>query len=258
MSIDNLSIKQKEELSDDLYNMMINLNRFLLEDKPHIQKYYKMRRLHGEVVDSMMDYIYSGKYNVIEKINEMSPYIDKEVYNSYDNLSYRLDLRDENDVNIIAELCIYKNHKELKSLTEEYIEKRKFRKEDKIKMLGAMNNSYVGLFKATKIDKDNAYVYYEDVFTKKKFKVIDIAYSSTSIIDDNHPLYRYDRIITIDGISFGTGIHCPLNPDNNDFKKFMKKHEYNKFSDYYRCLRLYTISKKDGTIRVNYNHDFRK
>ena len=37
-----------------------------------------------------------------------------------------------------------------------------------------MKNSYVGLFKIIKVDREEIYVYYQDVFTNKKFKIIDI------------------------------------------------------------------------------------
>jgi len=59
-------------------------------------------------------------------------------------------------------------------------------------------NSYVGLFKIIKVDREERYVYYQDVFTNKKFKIIDISMSSTLAIDNklkvthNHT-YGYNR-----------------------------------------------------------------
>lgn len=42
-----------------------------------------------------------------------------------------------------------------------------------------MKNSYVGLFKVVSADRENGYVTYQDVFAKKRFKVIDVSMSST-------------------------------------------------------------------------------
>lgn len=124
------------------------------------------------------------------------------------------------------------------------MEKNKLRNEDKVKMLNAMNNSYVSLFKIVGVDMDEAYVIYEDVFTKKRYKIIDIAMSGSVIIDKKRPIYYYNRIITIDGISYGTGIHCIMTGDNKELINFIKKHDYKKSPDFYRCLMLYDISKK--------------
>lgn len=86
--------------------------------------------------------------------------------------------------------------------------------EEKVKMLNSMKNSYVGLFKIIKTDSDNGYVTYQDVFTNKKYKIIDIAMSSTLTIDKNNTIYMYNRIITYDNISFATGIHCMMDSSN--------------------------------------------
>ena len=90
---------------------------------------------------------------------------------------------------VLTELFIYKNYPTLVSVTEVYLQKHKFRKEEKIKMLNSMMNSYASLFKIVDIDSKNGYVIYEDVFTKQKFKIIDIAMSSTLTINSNNPTY---------------------------------------------------------------------
>ncbi len=56
-------------------------------------------------------------------------------------------------------------------------------------MLKAIKNSYVSLFKVVKVDKDNGYVYYEDVFTKRKYRIIDVAMSSTVKVSKKREIY---------------------------------------------------------------------
>ena len=202
----------------------------------------------------MASYIFDGKYDFGKYISELNK--DREV-SSFENLK-GFDLSSDNpdDVSIIIELFVYKNLKEVPSVTEIYLEKNKFKNADKVKLLKAMNESYVGLFKVTDIDFDNAYVTYEDVFTHKKFKVIDISMSAFSKVDDDNPIYMYNRVITVDGISFGTGIHCNLSYKSKEFRKFLKEHDYKNSTDFFRCLTLYEISKKTKDKRVRYNNKF--
>lgn len=121
-------------------------------------------------------------------------------------------------------------------------EKHKFRNAEKIKMLDAMNNSVVGLFKVINIDFENCYVTYEDVFTLKTYKIIDITFSTIyKNLYKEKDLYVYNRLISYEGITFGTGMHIKINSDDNKFKNFLKKHNYNKYSDLYRCLYLYYL-----------------
>lgn len=88
----------------------------------------------------------------------------------------------------------------------------------KKKMLNSMKNSYVGLFKVVATDRNDDYITYEDVFTKKRFKVFDIAMSSTLKVDKKRMIYVYNRIIT----SFGTGIHCMMTSKHKLLKEFIK------------------------------------
>lgn len=143
------------------------------------------------------------------------------------------------------------------SVTEIYLNKNKFRNEEKLKILKAMNSSYVGLFKVIDVDRNDGYVTYKDVFTKKTFKIIDVAMSSTLTIDPKKPVYIYNRIITIDGISFGTGIHCMMTWKNEYLKKFINTHKYYKCSNFSRCIMIYEISKKEENLVVHYNNVYK-
>lgn len=236
----------------ELSTMLINLNKFQLNSKEHIKKYNKLRKLHSEIIDSMKNYIIDGKYNINERYNSICNDIDKEI----PELDFNLNSNDVDDITILADLFMYKNHCKLMSITEIYLQKNKFRNQEKIKMLNSMKNSYVGLFKVVATDRNDGYITYEDVFTKKRVKVIDIAMSSTLKVDKKRMVYVYNRIITFDDISFGTGIHCMMTSDHKLLKEFIKNHKYKNYSDFSRCLLLYDLSKKENNLTVNYNNQY--
>lgn len=236
----------------EISNMLINLNKFQLNSKKHIKKYNKLRKLHSEIIDSMENYIIDGKYN----INDYYSFIYNDINKEIPELDFILDSNDIDDRTIINDLFMYKNHSKLMSITEIYLKKHKFRNEEKIKMLNSMKNSYVGLFKVVATDRNDGYVTYEDVFTKKRFKVIDIAMSSTLKVDKKRMIYVYNRIITFDNISFGTGIHCMMTSEHKLLKEFIKKHKYKNCSDFSRCLLLYGLSKKENDLKVSHNNQY--
>lgn len=108
-------------------------------------------------------------------------------------------------------------------------------------MLEAMNNSYVSLFKVIDVDGTNGYVIYEDVFTKKHYKIIDK--SMSILFDMKSDLYIYNRIINYDGIYFGTGIKCQC-IENKKILDYINMHKYKDTSDFLRCLEVYNICRK--------------
>ena len=135
-----------KEFSDNLVEGLVNLRRYIIKDKPHIKKYEKIRKIHQEIVDSIDDYL-CEQINNGTKSREMAICLD----NSGLDIPVDLDSENIDDKSILSEIFVYKVYPSLKSITEEYIEKHKFRNADKIKMLDAMNNSVVGLFKVINI-----------------------------------------------------------------------------------------------------------
>lgn len=232
--------------------MLVNLNRRLLNRKKHIKKYNKLRKLHSEILDSMDDFISSDKCN-IKKYLEI---ILKDFRVETNGVELNLNSLDVDDKTILVELLVYKNHEKVPSVTEIFLEKKKFRNEEKLKMLDSMKNSYASLFRLVDVNREEGYVIYEDVFTYKRFKVIDIAMSSTLRMDTKRFVYMYNRIITYDDISFGTGIHCTMTSQNNGLKRFLKKYKNKKISNIAKCLMLYIISKKENKLVVTHNESF--
>ena len=233
---------------EQINHLFIRLNRLKLDREPHIKKYNKIRRLHSDIIDSMQNYLFT-KYNVEKENLKIAKEIGKEI----NGFCLNLNSSDEDDITIITELYVYKNHPDLKSITEVYLETNKLRSKEKVEMLKSMNNSFASLFKVIDANPESGYVTYEDVFTKKNYQVIDIAMSST-FRNPDYDLYVYNRLITYDNITFGTGIHTMTTSNNKELLKFIKHHKFNKCSPLARCLMLYDLSKKDNTINATYHH----
>lgn len=107
-----------------------------------------------------------------------------------------------------------------------------------------MNNSYVSLFKIVERNLSEDTITYEDVYTGKRYKIIDIAMSTTIQIDKDNPKYIYNQIITYEDISFGTGITCLLDSSNKYFRRYLKEKKKNKnYNNFTKCLILYNIKK---------------
>lgn len=242
----------KNKTPKELSNFLVNINRYQLNRQAHIKKYNKLRKLHGEILDHMINYIQSDKYPSYEYHDKIADDIERET----NGLEYCLKPTDDDDLTIITELFVYKNHKKLPPLTDVYLEKKIFRSKEKVELLNAMKNSYVGLFKVVGAEREKGYVIYQDVFTNRRFKIIDIAMSSTLATDKRKCYYMYNRIITVGDISFGAGIHCMMTWENKALKQFIKKHKYNRCSDFSRCIMLYEISKQEKDLKITYNHQY--
>ena len=231
-------------------DLFVNLHRLTLQNKPHIKKYNKLRKLHGEILDNMDDYLASGKLNTPYEFECSAKDISKET----GQLDFFLDSSNPDDKTILIELFAYRNHPNITPLTEIYLKKNKFRNADKVKMLKSMNDSYASLFKVVDSDYENGYITYEDVFTKKKFKVVDISLSTT--FRKGYHVYMYNRIITCDGISFGTGMHIMMSDENKSLQEYLKKGKYKDCSGFAKCIMLYDISKKEKKIKTSYNERY--
>ncbi len=237
----------------DALMMRVRLNQILLRKKQHIKEYYKVRKFHSDIIDHMIQYVEDGNYDLETKLEVVTESILKEI--NGDRSKIKFDIYDEDDMNIFYELLCYKNHPKLTSITEEYIAKKKFRAPDKIKMLEAMNQSYVSLFKIIDVDSDNGYITLEDVFTKKTFKVIDVALSSSS--NTKNKFYIYNRIITYNNITFGTGIHIMFKITNKEVNNYIKNHKKKSQTSMARCLDFYNITKNHKDVAITPNHNYR-
>ncbi len=237
-------------------NLIATLNRRKLQELPHIKEYNKLRYLHGDIVDSMIDYIKAGKYDFQKELKKASENFKLKQIKCLQSLE--LDLNNDDDMSIFMELFVYPNIPSLKSVTDIYLEKHRYCDKEKVALLEAMKNSYVSLFKVVDADREKGYVYYEDVFTKEKFRVVDIAMSSTFSAKSKEKLYLYNRIITIDkDMAFCAGIHCPMTSNNKKLMKYIENHQKRPANSIMTCMELYRISKcSDNGIEITYNNSY--
>lgn len=228
--------------SEERIEGLIEFNKMRLNRKKHIKKYNSFRKLHSEIINHMDTYLESEKHKEELKVTSLSDTIAKVGYTK----DVFLDLNDYYDYYVALELFLYKNHKDIPSITEIYLKKNKFRAKEKIDFLNAMNDSFASLFEVIATDSEDGYVYYKDLFTDKEYKIIDTTMSIVFTPDKYKPKYIYARIITIDGISFATN-HIMLDSNNKKVKEIVKKYMYKDSDGFTRCLQLYEISKEGKT-----------
>ncbi len=240
-----------EEGMETMYNMLANMRDFLLKDKPHIKEYKKIRKLHSEIIDNMQQYYEEGNFKQEFDLGEVK---DKIETKNIKLLSTDFDTSTQLGMTALLNIIIYKNSSTANCLTEEYLRKNKFRKPEKVEFLRAMLNSEAGLFEITKTDKENAQVKMKNVLSGKEYLVTDIALSGNK---NNDKFYWYNRIITYNGISFGTGVGIIFEKNDKFIINWINenKKNYNEKEEMVRFLTLYNeYQKNDRGIKLRVNN----
>lgn len=232
-------------LSEDFNNQEFllefinNLRKFTLDRKSHIKEYYKIRKLHSDIVNTMVLYHESDKF----KLKIDNNYI-KSNENSIKNIetlhftqtNFNLETREGTQG--LYDLLIYKASPNMNCITEDFINSHRYRKPEKIEFLNSMLDSKLGLFEITKTDLDNGYVFFKDVFTDMEYKIVDIALSGSPKHDD---FYIYTRLIKYHDIIFSTGLNLVFNKKDSFIKNHINDHKknYNYDSEFRRFTQLY-------------------
>lgn len=212
-----------------------------LDEKPKIKKYKKIRELHREVITEMFNYLISDDFDDQKFFQQL---VDK-VNSEYPNFPFYLDPNDNDDLSIVNEVAFYKVHKDIESLTEYFIKNKLFDKKELNDFLESMKNSYVSLFQIIKTDINTGIVTYEDIFTKKHVRIIDVARCKQEVLRQAPPnYYFYNRIITYDGVTFGTGMHCSFEMITPELYKIISDKKFKDYSDLTHCLLLYNLYRK--------------
>ena len=241
-----------------LLNMFNNLRRFDLDRKPHIQEYYKIRKMHQEVVDAMVKYHEDGKFE--QKIDPNFVIPGDEASSSKRPQKVRLieskfDFNTREGAHAFYDLQIYKPAPNMNCITEEFIQSRRYRKPEKIEFLHSMLSSRLGLFKITGTDMTEGYVYLKDVFTGDEYKMIDVGLSGSKMNDDDD-VYVYTRIITYHDINFGTGFSLFFSASDGFIENYINTHkkDYSPIGEFLRFSELYNYhSKFPGKIKITAN-----
>lgn len=239
-------------LSEDFNNQEFllefinNLRKFTLDRKSHIKEYYKIRKLHSDIVNTMVLYHESDKF----KLKIDNNYI-KSNENSIKNIetlhftqtNFNLETREGTQG--LYDLLIYKASPNMNCITEDFINSHRYRKPEKIEFLNSMLDSKLGLFEITKTDLDNGYVFFKDVFTDMEYKIVDIALSGSPKHDD---FYIYTRLIKYHDIIFSTGLNLVFNKKDSFIKNHINDHKknYNYDSEFRRFTQLYNYYNNDS------------
>lgn len=237
-----------EDLDEFMLDFFTNMQDFLLKDKPHIKEYKKVRELHGEIINSMMDYFYNRDSESIIDCN-----IDNE--NVY-NIDSKFDTSTQLGAQALGNVVIYKNASNMNCITEDFIKNKKYRAQEKIDFLESMLNSEAGLFEITKTDRKEGQVYVRNVLNNNEYCLTDISLSG-NISNDN--FYMYIRIITYHGISFGTGLNLVFDKKDKFIQKWIKENlaNFDKKQEIVRFMELYNeYEKNENRINVRTKSSF--
>lgn len=246
--------KENREIDEEmLFNLFYGVQDLLLRSKPHIKEYKRIRKLHGEIIDSMMNYYDSGKFEL--KFN--SEQTIQEILNDKDTkiIDSHFDTSTEIGAQAIANIMIYKNSKNMSCITEDFINKNKFRKPEKIEFLNSMLNSVAGLFEVVKTDKGLGQVYLKDILTNKEYCITDIGLSGNL---NNERIYIYTRIINYKDINFGTGLNLIFNKKDTFICKWIEENlkEYDKKEEITRFMELYNEYQRDNKGMIAKVHSY--
>ena len=240
-------------------NMLYNLHGYRLKKLPHIKEYKKLRKLHSEIVTSMASYLDEGNFE--HRIDAAAGMLASEAIQKQKranepmalrltSINYNLNTYEGEQA--YYDMHFYKMAFNANSITEEYLQSRRYRKPEKITMLESMNNSVRGLFEIIDIDSDQGYVHLREVFTNQVFKVIDIG---LSIPNTKADIYIYRRIITVGEISMGTGVALTFDKTDKFIKDFIKRHktDYHPFGEMVRFNELYN-RYTTASNRIEFDH----
>ena len=230
-----------EDLNETMLDFLTNMQDFLLKNKPHIKEYKKIRKLHREIIDSMMNYFYNKNSELVIDYN-----INNE--NVYD-INSKFDTSTQLGAQALGNVVIYKNAPNMNCVTEDYIKNKKYRAQEKIEFLESMLNSEAGLFEVTKTDRKEGQVYVRNVLNNNEYCLTDIGLSSNL---SNENFYMYMRVITYHGISFGTGLNLVFDKKDKFIQKWIKENlaDFDKKQEIVRFIELYNEYEKNGN-RIN-------
>ena len=209
---------------NDLFNVMHGLQGLVLGRLPHIKAYKKLRKLHDEIVSSMVDHFDAGKFTLTIEPDYSAPEKqDMPEANSIINTTFDTDT--DEGMQYLYDIHIYKSAPNTNCITEEFIRTKRYRKPIKIAMLQSMNDSVRGLFEVTGADSGEGYVTLREVFTNQEYKIFDIAMSSPANNFDDFYVYR--RIITVQEISFGVSGTLIFAKTDHFVQDLIKRHKEN-------------------------------
>lgn len=217
----------------------------MLDRKYHIQQYKKIRKVHDNMCSAMADYLKNHQDYIDNYYN-----LAKEECAKNNAKWLDIDFKKINEERLFAfsELTFYKNRDDIPSITEIFIKDGMGTNSIKRKVLDAMNDSYASLFKIVEADANNGYLTFKDVWSDKKFKIIDVSMSSAYSVQGEFEVYTYTRVIKYDDMFFSTGSFMNFSGENEALKQFIKNYKKGEYSDFVRTLKLREIIEEEDII----------
>ena len=234
---DEEDIKQQENLLRGIMNMRM----FIMGGKPHIKEYNKIRKMHGEIIDDMVRYNEEGKFQRRMDANSTPQDVRGKTVHL---LESDFDFTTETGTQAAYDIFIYKSTRNMSCITEDFIQKNRYKKPEKIELLHSMLHSTLGLFEVTGTIMEEGYAYIKDVFTGAEYTMIDIGLSGGQSYDT---FYLYTRIITHRGFSFGTGLNFVFKKTDSFITKHIQEHkkDFEPNAEFIRFTQLYNRYSKD-------------
>lgn len=148
------------------------------------------------------------------------------------------DLENRESAQAFFDMLIYKPAPNTNCITEEFIQKQRYRKEDKVALLHSMLSSTPGLFEIVGADANEGYVFIQEVFTGAQHTLIDVALSGSGNYSD---LYLYVRIIEHQGICFNSGLNLTFFKTDPFIQEHIRRHRksYDQNGEFIRFTQLY-------------------
>jgi hypothetical protein len=232
---------------------LTNMRRYSLDQKPHIKAYYKLRKLHTEIVGAMAQYHQDGKFEQMVDTGYAPPSDGRAQpleSDAIELLHCDFDLETRVGAHAFYDMLLYKSAPNTNCVTEDFIQKHRYRKEEKVAFLHSMLESKLGLFEVTGTDSDEGYAFLKEVFTGEEHTITDVALSGTASEDGP---YIYTRLIEHQGICFSTGLSIAFAKSDNFIRSHIREHRknYNPHGELVRFTQLYNhFSLSEDSINV--------
>jgi hypothetical protein len=225
--------------------MLHNMQYLMLRSKPHIKAYKKIRKLYEEICDAMVAYYDSGRFEHCFAPVPQEAYKNKEDAKKLRLIESEFDLNTDLGGHAFYNMIIFKASPNANCITEDFINSNRYRKPEKVEMLQSMLDSASGLFEIIETDANQSYAHIREVFTGNEYELTDIGLSGNPNCER---FYIYDRIITYQDVSFGTGLGILFEKTDPFIQSFIKKHQddYKPFGEYTRFTELYNRFSKDS------------
>lgn len=204
-----------------------------MNEQNNLEQYTKYRGISRKLNGKILKYIHTtdkprNDFKLIKVIKNNEVYLDSEVEQDY-----------------IYDFIIYEKTIENQSGLDMYLQKHEVVDNDEIKLINAMKNAKTALYKVIENSEDNLTITLENIQTNERLNIVDIGFSSSL----NKQCLVFTRIISLDEISFTSGMSMVFSINHEDFIKRVLKKEMKK-SDLdihiQRFISYFYLSRKHG------------